>query len=82
MSACLGCQILELPDCPVVTLADGSVVCSSCPAWRFECEVRHVRDLDSDLDRKAYLAGVAEARGTEAAAELRAAAWALMQAVA
>lgn len=39
---CLGCQRLELPDCPTVVLLSGPTVCSWCPAWREETAAREV----------------------------------------
>lgn len=39
---CLGCQRLELPDCPTVVLLSGATVCTWCPAWREETAAREV----------------------------------------
>ena len=50
---CAGCNQLELD--PGKTLIDGSVVCSDCPAWRLECEARHVVNLPSIEARRAHL---------------------------
>lgn len=62
---CLGCNYIEtLP----VTLRDGRVVCSSCEAWRLECEARTVLKRK---DRKEYIEKVKQKRGVDAAVELR-----------
>lgn len=72
MSACLGCSYIETHP---VTLRDGTVVCSACPAWREECEVRAVAGMLTDYDRKQYLQRIRENRGEEAASRLRSRVW-------
>ena len=66
---CFGCNLIESS---AVTLLDARVVCSSCPAWRLECEAREV--LSKPLEaRKVYLEKVEEKRGKAACDELKAA---------
>ena len=66
---CLGCNLIESS---AVTLTDGRVVCSSCPAWRLETEAREV--LSKPLEaRKAYLEKVEEKRGKAGCDALKAA---------
>ena len=65
MSDCLGCNLIETSP---VTLRDGRVVCSSCNAWRLECEARMALKR---RDRKEYLEKVRQKRGVDAAVELR-----------
>ena len=62
---CLGCNLIETAP---VTLRDGRVVCSSCEAWRLECEARTILKR---RDRKEYLEKVRQKRGVDAAVELR-----------
>ena len=62
---CLGCNYIETAP---VTLRDGRVVCSSCEAWRLECEARTILKR---RDRKDYLEKVKQKRGVDAAVELR-----------
>ena len=62
---CLGCLYIETAP---VTLRDGRVVCSSCEAWRLECEARTILKR---RDRKEYLEKVRQKRGVDAAVELR-----------
>lgn len=62
---CLGCNYIETAP---VTLRDGRVVCSSCEAWRLECEARMALKR---RDRKEYLEKVRQKRGVDAAVELR-----------
>ena len=62
---CLGCNLIETAP---VTLRDGRVVCTSCEAWRLECEARMVLKRK---DRKEYLERIMQKRGADAAAELR-----------
>ena len=62
---CLGCNYIETAP---VTLRDGRVVCSSCEAWRLECEARTILKR---RDRKEYLEKVRQKRGVDAAVELR-----------
>lgn len=67
---CLGCQRLELPDCPTVVLLSGSTVCTWCPAWREETAAREVeahailRMVDRDT-RLAHLETVEARHGAE-----------------
>ena len=65
---CLVCNYIETSP---VTLRDGRVVCSSCPAWRHECEARHVANMATNEARKKYLEKVREARGNAAAYAIR-----------
>ena len=62
---CLGCNLIETAP---VTLRDGRMVCSSCEAWRLECEARMVLKRK---DRKEYLERIMQKRGADAAIELR-----------
>ena len=62
---CLGCNLIETAP---VTLRDGRVVCSSCEAWRLECEARMVLKR---RDRKEYIEKIRQRRGVDAAVELR-----------
>lgn len=64
-SPCLGCEGVETHP---VTLRSGHVVCSSCEAWRHECEVREVLDMAGQ--RRAYINGVQDRRGAQAAQRL------------
>jgi hypothetical protein len=48
------------------TLHDGTVVCSACPEWRHECEVRHLANMATKEMRATYLAGVETQRGRSA----------------
>lgn len=61
----LGCKLIETAP---VLLRDGRVVCSSCNAWRLECEARMVL---ARKDRKEYLEKIRQKRGVDAAVELR-----------
>lgn len=55
-----------------MTLGDGRTVCSSCPAWRLECEARDaLKRYPTNEDRKEFLADVEKKRGKLAAGELR-----------
>jgi hypothetical protein len=54
------------------TLHDGTVVASDSEAWRHECEARHVINMPTLEQRRAYLAGIEDKRGAAAAAALRA----------
>jgi hypothetical protein len=62
---CLGCNYIETAP---VTLRDGRVVCSSCEAWRLECEARTVLKRK---DRKEYIEAVRAKRGIDASVTLR-----------
>tara|TARA_R110002126_G_scaffold242694_1_gene385840 strand:+ start:331 stop:555 length:225 start_codon:yes stop_codon:yes gene_type:complete len=62
---CRDCK--HLATAPVL-LRDGRVVCSSCNAWRLECEARMVL---ARKDRKEYLEKIRQKRGVDAAVELR-----------
>jgi hypothetical protein len=44
-------------DAPRVTLVDGTVACTWCPAWRHECEARHILNLPTLHQRQDYLYG-------------------------
>lgn len=66
---CLGCNQIETAP---VTLNDGRSVCSSCPAWRLECEARDVlKRYPTNQERTEFLAEVEKKRGKLAAGELR-----------
>jgi len=62
---CLSCNYIKTAP---VLLRDGRVVCSSCEAWRLECEARMVL---ARKDRKEYLEKIRQKRGVDAAVELR-----------
>ena len=64
---CLGCNLIETAP---VTLRTGVVVCSSCEAWRHECEARDTMQLSSN-DIKNYFDLVEKARGRDARYLLR-----------
>lgn len=65
--ACGGCNLIETAP---ATLNGGTVVCTSCPAWRLECEAREV--LAKPLEkRREYLADVEQRRGKQATDELK-----------
>ena len=64
---CGGCNLIELAP---VELDTGTVVCTSCPCWRLECEAREV--LAKPLEkRREYLDDIEKIRGAAAADELR-----------
>jgi hypothetical protein len=59
-TGCLGCSLVgESP----VSLRGGTVVCSACPEWRHECEVRHLANMETKDMRVKYLAGIEVGRG-------------------
>ena len=60
---CFGCS-----ETASITLRDGRIVCSSCQAWRLECEARHVLTLPH---RREYLDEIRKRRGDEAYHALR-----------
>jgi hypothetical protein len=62
---CLGCNYIKTAP---VTLRDGRVVCSSCEAWRLECEAQTVLKRK---DRKEYIEAVRAKRGIDASVTLR-----------
>jgi transcription elongation factor Elf1 len=64
---CLGCQNIESAP---VTLHDGTVVCSSCEAWRAECEAREVLAMPLGIRRK-WLETVEARRGKPATDSLK-----------
>jgi len=64
---CLGCGYIKTAP---VTLRDGRLVCSSCEAWRLECEARHVLTLKNKAIKE-YLEGVRAKRGIDASVALR-----------
>lgn len=66
---CLGCQHI---DTHPVTLLDGTVVCSTCEAWRAECEARMLLDRFDLNGRREYLAHVQRKRGDAALQRLKA----------
>jgi hypothetical protein len=62
-TGCLGCSLVgESP----VSLRSGTVVCSACPEWRHECEVRHLANMATKEMRATYLADVETQRGRSA----------------
>jgi hypothetical protein len=64
---CLGCAAVE---CRSVTLANGTVVCDTCPAWTLETEARTVLAKPLE-DRRAYLDAIEKLRGGEKCEELK-----------
>jgi len=64
---CLGCNFIETSS---VTLRDGRIVCSSCEAWRLECEARFVL-TKPDAEKRVYLEAIGKKRGEAARQELR-----------
>ena len=54
----------------MVTLRDGSTVCSSCPEWMMECEARHLLSMPLAA-RRAELAERQKKRGAAAVEELK-----------
>ncbi len=62
-SPCLGCNAIETNP---VTLDSGHVVCSSCEAWRHECEVRDLARMPGP-ERVEMLQGIEKQRGAAAA---------------
>jgi hypothetical protein len=69
MTHCLGCSAIETAP---VTLIDGTVVCSSCDAWRRETEARHILSMKPLSVRQAWLADIEKRRGKASADKLRA----------
>ena len=65
-SPCLGCEGVETRP---VTLRSGVVVCSSCEAWRHECEVRDLAHMPG-AQRVEQLQGIEKQRGAAAAKRL------------
>ena len=64
---CFECSLIEIAP---VTLRTGAVVCSSCKAWRHECEARDT--LKRPLPEiEHYFKLVEKARGAEAKHHLR-----------
>ena len=63
---CLGCGLVS--ESPV-TLRNGVTVCTACPDWRHECEVRHLVAMSADA-QESYLAGVETCRGRTAKVRL------------
>ena len=64
---CLGCNLIETAP---VTLRTGTVVCSSCEAWRHECEARDTM-LRSRGEIEKYFDLVEQKRGADARHKLR-----------
>jgi hypothetical protein len=62
-TGCLGCSLVGESS---AILHDGTVVCSACPEWRHECEVRHLANMETKDQRATYLAGVETQRGRSA----------------
>ena len=64
---CLGCNLVSASP---VLLRTGKIVCSSCEAWRHECEARHVLTRKNKAIKE-YLEGVRAKRGIDASVSLR-----------
>ena len=60
---CAGCNNIEQHP---VSLHDGTVVCSSCDAWRAECEARAIMRLGSTQERRTWLDDIERRRGQPA----------------
>ena len=60
---CAGCNNIETHP---VRLVDGTIVCSTCEAWRHECEARAILRLPSLNERRAWLDALEKKRGKEA----------------
>ena len=60
---CAGCNNIEQHP---VSLHDGTVVCSSCEAWRSECEARAIMRLGSTQERRTWLDDIERRRGQPA----------------
>lgn len=69
---CLGCQQCE--SGPVVTLRNGTIVCSVCPEWRIETEARDMNAMPIEARREQFRR-IKEKRGGDAANAL----WTVMQ---
>lgn len=69
--SCAGCEF-QNSEQNMVTLLDGTVVCSSCEAWRHETEARALLGPSYNTQlRREYLNEVEKQRGKEAAEGLR-----------
>ena len=79
--SCAGCNRLETDQ--VATLINGTVVCTWCPAWKSECEARHILSIPDKVARREYLRGreengktvkrgIVHIRGEQACQELEA----------
>lgn len=77
------CETCAHQDKPRTQLADGREVCTWCEDWRHETEARHILNLPTLSERRAYLygrldrwgklsGGVDKKRGPEALARLEA----------
>lgn len=53
----MACETCQHSGKPRVTLVTGRVVCTWCDDWRHECEARHVLNLPTLAERRAYLYG-------------------------
>lgn len=69
--SCPDGQVCDRSTVNPVRLLDGSVVCSSCPAWREDCEVRSIVAMEP-VKRHNWLADIESRRGAVAMASLRA----------
>lgn len=67
--SCLGCERIESHP---VKLHDGRVACSSCEAWRAECEARTIMRMATVQERRAWLDGIESKRGKKARESLQA----------
>jgi hypothetical protein len=70
MPACIGSKLCEYAP-SMVTLADGSEVCSNCPEWAKECEARRLLSYPI-VDRMEGLNKREKIRGKESTNDLRA----------
>jgi len=61
--SCLGCNNIETHP---VTLVTGTVVCSSCEAWRHECQAKAIAALPTLAERRAHLDGIQARHGLPA----------------
>ena len=65
---CLGCNLIHASP---VQLHDGATVCSSCEAWRHECEARRIMSMQGKVARQAELLLIQHRRGRVTADALR-----------
>lgn len=64
-------QVCDRAQINPVRLQSGAVVCSSCQAWREDCEVRFILAMEP-LERQGWLNEIERRRGAPAVASLRA----------
>jgi len=75
-NTCAGCNALENPDLPRVTLLSGQEVTTWCECWRAECadrdiDVQRVLALPDREARQTYLAAYGQDRGPAALERLK-----------